>query len=622
MKKQQKVTGYDESDVNQNILNIITPSGIDFDRSHLNISENVGTVFCISKYPSDAGYGWLQPICNLEGTNATIEFRYTAPDRLTKQLNKRISELKENREIAKQESEKQLISSAIENLKELIERISVKKEPVGYVNALLYVTAENLIELNSRIKRVQSALSVVGCGTRALIYKQDLAFRAMAPYGIPNYDSVSNVGERPMPISTLAGGYPNASSGLNDAEGYYLGKTKDQHLVILNQWIRNKDRTNSNWVVTGVPGVGKSTALKDIFFKEYCFGTKIIIFDPEQEYVDLANSSYINGDIIDCASGVTGRINPLQIRVAGKITEEDLEEGERLSDYYGEHEGSDLALYIQQLRLFFALYFGKEEYTAEVRTILEQTLVRLYEAFGITWDTDISKIKNEEFPIMEDLYEMAEQMAREETNAYLKDLRDRLVLKLYSCGKGADRYIWNGHTTLEPKSRFIVLNVSNLQESDDNVRRAQYYNLTMWAWQQMSADRSEKVLFGVEEGHLFVDPDNPDMMKFLRNISKRNRKYEGAMMFITHAVVDVLDPSVKRYGQAILDNACYKFLMGTDGKNLKETQELFNLSDKELAVLSSKSRGQGVFMVGNMRLNMTVEIMDEILEVFGSAGGR
>lgn len=619
--KETIVAGY-EREANQNILNIITPSGIDFDRSHLNISENVGTVLCISKYPADAGYGWLMPVCNLEGTGTTIEFRYSSPDRLAKQLNKRISELRENYETAKQESEKQGILNAVENLKELINKIVVKGEPVGYVNIMIYIAADNENELKSRIKRVQSALSIVECGARTLIYKQDMAFKAMAPYGLPNYEMVSNVGERPMPISTLMGGYPNASSGLNDVGGYYLGKTKEHNLVIMNQWIRNKDRTNSNWIVTGVPGVGKSTALKDIFVKEYFMGTKIIIFDPEREYVETARSNYINGDVIDCASGITGRINPLQIRVAGKISIADLEEGESLSDYYGEHEGSDLALYLQQLRLFFSLYFGKDDFTAELRTILEQTLIELYAQYGITWETDVSKLNNEDFPIMENLYDLAYKKAKEETNDYWKGLHDQLALKLFSCGKGADTFIWNGHTTLDPKTDFIDLDVSNLLESDDNVKRAQFYNLTMWAWQQMSADRTEKVLFGVDEGYLFCDPDYPDMMKFLRNISKRARKYEGGLMFITHSVVDILDPAVKRYGQAVIDNACYKFIMGTDGKNLKETQVLFNLSDKEVALLASKERGKGVFMCGNMRINLTIDIVDEILEIFGSAGGR
>ena len=156
----------------------------------------------------------------------------------------------------------------------------------------------------------------------------------------------------------------------------------------------------------------------------------------------------------------------MQVRVAGKITKEDLESGEILEEYYGEHIGSDLALYLQQLRLFFALYFGKKEYSSDIATVLEITLIKLYENFGITWDTDISKLKNEDFPIMEDLYELSKKLADEETNPVYKDLRTALSLKLYSAGKGADQFIWNGYTTLNPKSNFIDLNVSNLLDSD------------------------------------------------------------------------------------------------------------------------------------------------------------
>ena len=83
-----------------------------------------------------------------------------------------------------------------------------------------------------------------------------------------------------------------------------------------------------------------------------------------------------------------------------------------------------------------------------------------------------------------------------------------------------------------------------------------------------------------------------------------------------------MDPAVKRYTQAIVDNSCYKFLMGTDGKNLEETQKLFSLSDREVAVLSSKSRGQGIMMCGNVRMNMMMDISDEMLEIMGKAGGR
>ncbi len=62
-------------------------------------------------------------------------------------------------------------------------------------------------------------------------------------------------------------------------------------------------------------------------------------------------------------------------------------------------------------------------------------------------------------------------------------------------------------------------------------------------------------------------------------------------------MVDLLDPAVKRYGQAIIDNACYKFVMGCDGKNLEEAAKIFNLSEQEVNMLQEKNRSQGIFFI-------------------------
>ena len=56
-KKKNTATGSVElketSDLNEHILNIITPSGIDYDSTHANIGENVGKIYCISRYPAE-----------------------------------------------------------------------------------------------------------------------------------------------------------------------------------------------------------------------------------------------------------------------------------------------------------------------------------------------------------------------------------------------------------------------------------------------------------------------------------------------------------------------------------------------------------------------------------------
>jgi len=78
--------------VNQHILNIITPSGIDFDKNYANIGENVGKIYTVVKYPAEVDFGWLADLCNMEGTSTNIEYRHTDPANLTKVFNKKISE--------------------------------------------------------------------------------------------------------------------------------------------------------------------------------------------------------------------------------------------------------------------------------------------------------------------------------------------------------------------------------------------------------------------------------------------------------------------------------------------------------------------------------------------------
>lgn len=606
--------------INQNILNIITPSGFEHNSNFCNIGENYGKIYSIMRFPQDVDYGWLAPLCGLEGTITTIEYRYTEPDRMMNVLNKKMRELRGNLDSIRDESEKKMQQAAIDNLDLLIKRIAVTKEPVGYVNVMLLIQAPTEAALEARIKRVSSLVSIAGCNMKLLKFRQYEAALAIAPYGVPNYEEVSNVGERNMPVSTLFGGYPMAEAGINDPDGYYFGKTLSDRLIILNHWLRNKDRVNSNWFITGLPGTGKSTFLKKIFAYEYALGVKIIVFDAEKEYVDLATDPDIDGEVIDCSGGSTGRINPLQIRTSPHPEKGESWEG----DFYEQEENvSEVALHIQNLRAFFKLYLG-EALTPGKKSLLEILLIELYNKFGITWETDVSKIPNEEFPVMSDLYDLgAEKLKNDKTlSGRRKALLEELLEDLYSCAYGADQFIWNGPTTLSAKTNFTVLNTSNLLDADENVQNAQFFNMAMWGWHEMSRDRDEKVILAADEGYLFVDPQNPYLMKFFRNISKRDRKYEGSLMFITHSVTDVLDPAVKRLGQALIDNACYKFFMGCDGKNLEELKELFKITEKEETILASKTRGQGLLMAGSTRLILKVDIWDKFLEKFGKAGGR
>lgn len=606
MAKKKEIT------VNHNLLNLISPTSLIFEKNRFMIGENYARCVTISKFPQNPECGWLAKICQIEGVTASIEFIPTESGPLIDRCNEQIRQYRIDLQSIKDESVKQAKEQAIEDIRNMIQRVHINKEVVGYVNIILLIQATTEEKLEERYKKVVSIVASIGGSTRVLSPYQKEAYLSAAPYGLPN-EKLQDIGARNMPLSTFIGGFPNAANTINDGIGILIAKTEEGKPIIIDTWKRGGDRTNSNWFISGESGIGKTTTIKFIIEMEYALGTKIIITDPEREFIKLTLN--LGGKVINACGGPGGRINPLQVRPAPRVeTDDELED-----DYYrDEGKGvSDLALHFQTHRTFIKLY--RKDMTDYEIAKLEEIMEKTYKRFDITWDTDVTKLKNTDFPIYSDLYEDIEKEAKKNPD---DPVYTKLLTHLRSIAKGADSFIFNGHTDIEADADIIDLDIGYLLEADENVLRAQFHNINTWVWQQAIRDRKERILYVMDEGYLIVDPDNPEPMKFVRNFAKRIRKYEGGIMFIVQSVVDVLDPAVKRYGQAIIDNACYKFIMGTDGKNLEETKKLFNLTEAEEDYLLAKQRGRGLLFVGSNRIGARIDVPDRFLELMGTAGGR
>lgn len=169
---------------------------------------------------------------------------------------------------------------------------------------------------------------------------------------------------------------------------------------------------------------------------------------------------------------------------------------------------------------------------------------------------------------------------------------------------------------------FVVLDIYNLLDADESIRRAQYYNILRWAWNEVARDRKEKILLAVDEAYLLADPEAPQALAFLRNTNKRIRKYEGGLLTITQNVVDFTDPSIKRYGQALVDNPCYKVLIGMGENDLASLAKLMFLSEAEQELLGQGARGEALLVAGSKRVRAKVELAGHEKELFGDGGGR
>lgn len=216
--------------------------------------------------------------------------------------------------------------------------------------------------------------------------------------------------------------------------------------------------------------------------------------------------------MINAGGGANGKINPLQIRPTP--VDED--------DKYYKDEGNgmgDMAIYMKNLEIFFSLYLPA--ISDKQKAILKNTLIELYNNFGIYWDTDINKLSNNDFPVFLDLYNLLKEKIKDklissnEQNEY-----EELALLLQDIALGSDAFLWNGKSSIETNTRCICLDTHDLQNTSDNIKRTQYFNILTWCWQQMSLDRTEPVLLICDESYLMIDPNVPQSLVFLRNVEK------------------------------------------------------------------------------------------------------
>ena len=66
---------------------------------------------------------------------------------------------------------------------------------------------------------------------------------------------------------------------------------------------------------------------------------------------------------------------------------------------------------------------------------------------------------------------------------------EELALLLQDIALGSDAFLWNGKSSIETNTRCICLDTHDLQNTSDNIKRTQYFNILTWCWQQMSLDR-------------------------------------------------------------------------------------------------------------------------------------
>lgn len=535
--------------------------------------------------------GWLAKLTEDVGAIFSINIEPIDNAQLIEHLDARIRDASSLSKIAKNESIKQVREAEVKEASEIISRMINNNEVVSYLTIYICISAQNEQDLIFKCKEVERVVQKLKLKIRPITnFLLKSGFKAVAPFFTIQKD-LTEYFKRNILTSTLTGGFLFNTNTFIDKNGYCFGINQNGGIIIFNIWKKDYDRTNSNMVIVGSSGSGKSLATKHIIYNELP-RTKLLIIDPEAEYTYLAKN--LKGKIIECGGSNSGyTLNPLQVRI-NKDDEENL---------------NALAIHFQFLHTFFEILFPS--LTDIEFSILDRVLEELYLKFNITTNTDISRLENTEFPLLEDLYYLLENKNKVE----YKPEYEKLLSLIRPISIGQASSLWNGYTDITVDTGLTVFNTKNMQEFQIQYKRAQYYNIMSFAWEIISKNKDEFDCLIADECHVLVDPNIPQTLEYVRNISKRARKYNSSIIVITQSIEDFLNEKIKLYGQSLLANSTYKLFFKMDGQDLRDVVKVFSLSKKEEELIYNAKRGECLLSAGNRKIFVNVKVPHKELQI-------
>ena len=578
------------------LTNVFAPQALRFGRRNVDVGDQWARVLAITNFPPKVGPAWLAKAANLPGVVLAMHGDPTDPTALTMSLNRQISLLAGNLQTAKNELAIQRAEAQLRGAQALMRQIDQEQQSIFTTGVCLIVTAPDEATGLRRTKRVEGILAAAGMRARTLAFRQEEGFRAAGPWGIFPKELRGGAPFQ-IPSETLAAAFPFSSGGVNHGHGTVWGHDADGGLVLIDRWDppAHMGVTNKNFSILSPPGSGKSQATKISAIREWCQGAQVIIIDPEREYRHMCN--VLGGAWMNTAGGNT-RINPLQApALPPDVGDEDDDQPAGVVTAIQTH--------IQRVQGFVRTYLPG--LTAMQQALLDQAIEEAYAGagIGITLQTDPAAIPAEGWPHMGHVHAAAKRHADDEPGTEWPTV----AALLRGAGEGIQSGLWAGSSTMPniQDASFVVLDIHDLQDAPENVRRAQYLNVLGYAWDLVRADRTRKKILIVDEAWMLIDPNAPEALKFMKSLSKRIRKYMGSFMVVTQNVVDFLAPAIRGDGEQVLTNAAYTLLLRQGGRDLIELTNLFDLSEAEQDRLSNARVGEGLLIAGNSRVWLTID---------------
>ena len=598
----------------------IKPAKIKFNIAKFYVDKDCYRVYDLIDYPLQVGNAWAASFFLLDRTKVVMKLNPMPRLDSEKQIDKAIMEMESKLGKAGRSSTQIDYQTHLDTLRQLL--VSLKNNNEQLFNVNTYITSEE-----SAKKDVRAMLKQQGFRYSEMFSRQIDGFISS---NISRLDTMKST-MRGIPTTTLAAAFPFISNSLQDENGMYLGD--NEYPVFVDFFKRDRERVNSNMMVIGKSGSGKSYATKTLLTNLAADNCKIFILDPENEYKALTKN--LGGKFIDVGSSLQGIINPFHI-----ITSLDASEDEKVEyDEYGEviekeiveNVDDSFAQHLQFLEQFFRVIL--EGINSDAFEVLNSLIIDMYKEKGIDYKTNLSKFKPEDYPIFDDLYNLIlKRLKTAKDDFSIRNLMTvETYIKKFATG-GRNSALWNGPTSIETNENFVTFNFQSLVAGNNpTVTNAQmllvfrYLNNEIINNKDFNAKyhKNRKIIVAVDEAHIFINPKYPIALDFMAQMAKRIRKYGGMQIVITQNLADFIGTDeIKRQSTAVINACQYSMIFSLAPNDVNDLTELYKksggINEEEQNSIVTAGVGQAFLITGSTsRTTVQVVANDYVKQLFG-----
>ena len=493
----------------------------------------------------------------------------------------------------------------LNDINDMLKEVIQNSESLLHTAVFIELKAETEEELRELQADISMELTRAKISADRLLMRQKEGFLSVLPCGNNVFGTQY---ERILPTSSAANLFPLNYSGKTDANGFYIGRDKYGSNILVDFDKRTDDKTNSNILILGNSGQGKSYLMKLLLCNLRESGKNIICLDPEHEYEELCNN--LGGTYIDMMSGEY-MINPLEPKSFGEADKsEDAPEAFRRVTRLSQH--------ISYLKDFFRAY---KDFTDNEIDTIEIMLIKLYARFGIDDRTDFSTLVSADYPTMADLYDLIEKeykaYDREKKNLFAEETLQNICLGIYSMCKGAEAQYFCGHTNIKD-GQFVCFGVKGIMDTNKKLKDTMLFNILSYMNDQLLGKGN--TVAAVDELYLFLT--NITAIEYIRNGMKRVRKKESAFILASQNIEDFLLPEIKEFTKPLFAIPAHNFFFNPGNINSSDFIDAVQLLSSEYQLIRYPERGVCLYRCGNERYLVQVHAPEYKEKLFGKAGGR